>query len=94
MKSYYQVRLGKGGNLSEQCLSAGFIGADFQLGQDLTGRLPDQWRSFNKEFVPVWLKLHPEKTSISAGLACGALWTLSKGILNGDWILSPDGDGG
>jgi len=94
MKSYYQVRLGRGGSFAEQCLREGFIGADFQLGQDLTGRLPDQWRAFNKEFVPVWLKAHPQKTKISAGLACGALWTLARGILKGDRVLSPDGDEG
>ena len=94
MKSYYQVRLGKGGSFAEQCLREGFIGADFQLGQDLTGKLPDQWRAFNKEFVPVWLKLHPDKSKIGAGLACGALWTVARGILKGDRVLSPDGDGG
>jgi restriction system protein len=39
------------------------------------------------------LKNRPEKTKIGAGLACGALWTVSKGIKRGDIVLSPDGNG-
>jgi restriction system protein len=36
---------------------------------------------------------HPDKTKIGAGLACGALWTVSKGIEKGDIVLCPDGTG-
>ena len=36
---------------------------------------------------------HPDKTKIGAGLACGALWTVSKGIQKGDIVLCPDGTG-
>lgn len=32
-------------------------------------------------------------TKIGAGLRCGALWTVSKGIAEGDVVLSPDGSG-
>ena len=35
----------------------------------------------------------PDKTKISAGLACGALWTVSKVIREGDIVLCPDGKG-
>jgi predicted Mrr-cat superfamily restriction endonuclease len=93
MKSYYQVRLGKGGSHAEECFAGGFIGADFQLPQDLAGRLPDDWRAFNKEFVPLFLDLHPDKTKVVAGLACGALWTLAKGLINTDIVVCPDGTG-
>jgi len=44
-------------------------------------------------FVPVFLAAHPDKTKIGAGLACGALWTVSKGIKKGDVVLCPDGMG-
>ena len=37
--------------------------------------------------------MNPDKTKISAGLACGALWTVSKGIQQGDVVLCPDGMG-
>jgi restriction system protein len=48
---------------------------------------------FNAKFIPVYLEVHPEKTKIGAGLACGALWSVSKGIQVGDIVLSPDGLG-
>lgn len=85
--------LGKGSSYAEECLAGSFIGTDFDLHQDLTGKLPEEWRAFNKEFVPVYMKLQPHKSKIGAGLACGALWTVSKGILKGDVVLCPDGTG-
>lgn len=75
-------------------LRGGFIGADYGIDQDLTGKLPDQWREFNAAFIPVFLESHPGKTRIGAGLACGALWTICKGIAVGDILLCPDGAGG
>lgn len=93
MKSYYRVMLGQKSAYAAECLSGGFIGTDFGINLDLTNRLPDNWRSFNKEFIPIYLASHPEKTRIGAGLACGALWTVSKGIRQGDIVLCPDGSG-
>ena len=55
--------------------------------------MPDDWREFNHRFIPVYLNALPDKTKISAGLACGMLHTLSKGIKQGDIILTPRGDG-
>ena len=93
MRSYYRVMLGKGSRYAEECLAGGFIGTDFLIHEDLSRKLPDEWRTFNKQFIPVFLAIHPEKTRIGAGLACGALWTVSKGIQNGDCVLCPDGAG-
>lgn len=93
MKQYYRVMLGKQSVHAGECLAGGFIGADFGIAQDLSRKLPEQWRDFNREFIPVYLSLNPGKTKIGAGLACGALWTVAKGIRIGDVILSPDGDG-
>lgn len=78
---------------AEQCYKEGFIGADFDIKQDLTTDLPDNWRDFNKKFIPVWQHSHPDKKKIAAGLACGMLWTICKGINLGDIIISPDGSG-
>ena len=58
-----------------------------------TGRLPEEWRPFNREFIPIFLAGHPGKTKIAAGLACGFLWTVSRGIEKGDVVLCPDGSG-
>jgi restriction system protein len=66
---------------------------DFGIHQDLTGKLPEEWREFNKKFIPVYLEGHPDKTRVAAGLACGFLWTVSKDIKKGDIVLCPDGSG-
>lgn len=93
MKNYYRVMLGKKSAHIAECLAGGFIGVDADINQDLTGQLPDDWRSFNKTFAPVYLSTHPGKSRIAAGLACGALWTVAKGMEHGDTVLSPDGTG-
>lgn len=93
MKSYYRVMLGKKSIYAQNCFDENFIGADFGVDQDLTGKLQEEWRTFIKKLIPIYLANHPEKTKIGAGLACGALWTVAKGIQKGDIILSPDGTG-
>ena len=85
--------LGRGSVHAEACFAGNFIGTDFGITQDLTNKLPEEWRTFNKEFVSVFLAAHPDKTKIGAGLACGAMWTVSKGIQKGDVVLCPDGTG-
>jgi restriction system protein len=85
--------LGKKSTHAQECLKGGFIGADYKVVQDLSHRLPDNWRDFNKEFIPIFLSNHPDKGRITAGLACGALWTVCKGIQKGDVVLCPNGSG-
>lgn len=93
MKKYCRVMLGRKSVHANECIGGGFIGTDFGLHEDLSRKLPDEWRDFNKQFIPVFLAKNPGKSKISAGLACGAIWTVSKGIKAGDIILSPDGTG-
>lgn len=93
MKKYYRVMLGRGSVHVAECLAGGFIGADFGIHQDLTGKLPDEWRQFNKKYIPIYLDIHPGKSKVVAGLACGNLWTLAKGINQGDYVITPDGEG-
>lgn len=93
MKNYYRIMLGKGSIYAGDCFKEGFIGADFGFEIDLSNKLPENWREFNKEFNPYFLTKNPEKTKIAAGLACGALHTIAKGIHVGDIILSPNGFG-
>jgi restriction system protein len=93
MKNYYRVMLGRKSAYAAQCFAEGFIGTDFGIHEDLSRKLPDEWRTFNKQFIPVVLANNRNKTKIGAGLACGALWTVSKGIRKGDFVLSPDGAG-
>ena len=93
MKNYYRIMLGKKSAHAEECLKGNFIGADFAIDQDLKNDLPENWKIFNQKFIPIYQKLRPEKTKVSAGLACGALWTICKGILKGDIVLCPNGEG-
>jgi len=93
MRNYYRLMLGRKSVQAEDCFTGGFVGTDFGIHQDLTGRLPDEWRAFNKEFIPVYLEIHPDKSKIAAGLACGAIHTVSKGMAQGDILLCPDGTG-
>lgn len=85
--------LGKKSSYADEAFKGNFIAAGFIKDRDLTNHLPDSWRDFNKEFIPLFLEQNPDKTKISAGLACGMLWTIAKGILIGDVVLCPDGKG-
>jgi restriction system protein len=93
MTRYFRLMLGQKSVYAPECFAAGFVGADFGIHEDLSQKLPEEWREFNKQFIPVYLANRPEKTKIGAGLACGALWTVAKGIKKGDIVLSPDGTG-
>jgi len=93
MKSYYRVILGAKSAFAKECYDGNFIGAHYCINQDLTKELSEYWRDFNAKFRDIWLKEHPDKTKVAAGLACGMLWTLSKGLKKGDVVICPDGQG-
>ncbi len=93
MTNYWRVMLGKGSVFADECLSGGYIGVDFDLPDDLTDSLPDNWHHFNARFIPDLLEQNPDRSKQSAGLACGQAWTLAKGMTVGDTVLSPDGTG-
>ena len=93
MKSYYRVVLGRQHVYAEKFFNENSIGVYYDIDQDLTDHLPEDWRAFNRQFIPGFMKKLPDKSKIAAGLACGALWTLAKGIAEGDLVLSPDGTG-
>jgi len=93
MKQYKRIMLGSKSIYANECYNGNFIGADYGLHTDLTNELPENWRDFNKKYIPKWLELHPDKSKVAAGLACGMLWTICKGLKKGDIVLSPDGAG-
>lgn len=93
MKNYYRVMLGKGSLHAQAGFDGGFIGVENAISQDLSGKLLEDWREFNHAFVPQWEALNPGKSRVAAGLSCGFLWTVSKGIQIGDIVLCPDGKG-
>ena len=93
MRQYIRVMLGAKSMYADECYKGSFIGADFDIHEDLTHELPENWRDFNAKYRPVWLESNPGKSKVAAGLACGMLWTISKGIKKGDIVLCPDGEG-
>jgi restriction system protein len=92
MKKYNRVMAGPRSMYASKCFDEGFIGVDYELPYDLTRELPEIWREFNAKFVPIWMESHPGKSKIAAGLACGFVWTVSKGLKQGDIVLTPTGD--
>lgn len=93
MKNYYRIMLGRKSAHAEEAYKGNFIGAGWFEDIDLTNKLSEDWRDFNKKFIPLYLKENPNKSRVAAGLACGMLHTISKGILVGDVVLCPDGQG-
>lgn len=93
MRNYYRIMLGQNSVYAQECIEGSFIGTDFDIHQDLSNELTEKWQDFNQKFRPIWLENNPNKTKVAAGLACGALHTVSKGILEGDIVLCPDGQG-
>lgn len=93
MKSYYRIMLGKRSKYATEAQAGNFIGAGWLPDIDLTNKIADNWRNFNSQYIPVYLVEYPGKTKISAGLACGMLHTIAKGMTIGDVVLCPDGKG-
>lgn len=92
-KRYNRIMLGRGGMYASQCRAEGFIGVDFLSDIDMTDRLSEPLQEFNKQHIPIWMERHPGRSKTAAGLACGNLWTVCKGLQIGDVVLSPSGKG-
>ena len=93
MKSHYRIMLGRKSRYAEKAYKGNFIGAGWFESINLTNKLPEDWRDFNKAMIPVYFKENPKKSKVAAGLACGFLYTITKGIKIDDIALCPDGKG-
>ncbi|MDD2578069.1 MAG: endonuclease NucS [Candidatus Dojkabacteria bacterium] len=93
MREYYRIMLGAKSVYASELYKDGYVGIGFFEGIDLTGKFPENWRDFNREFIPKYLEEHPEKSKVAAGLACGTTWTLGKGLRKGDIVICPNGEG-
>ena len=92
-KSYYRVMLGQDHKYADKCYQGEFIGGqdDGGFGFDLSNHLEDP-DSFKKEFRDRYIEHNPDKEH-DAGRACGAVWTICKGIEEGDIVLCPNRKG-
>ena len=68
MKSYFRVILGAKSVYAKECYDGNFIGADYDIIQDLTKELPENWRDFNAKFRDIWLKINPNKSKIAGSI--------------------------
>lgn len=94
MKNYYRIMLGAKSIYADECFKENYIGVGFMGSIDFTLHLPENWRDFNHKYIPEYLKEFPDKKKVTAGLACATVWTIAKGIMKGDIVLSPNGRGG
>lgn len=92
-RNFYRVMAGAKCIYASECHQSGFVGGYWGIDEDLTGKLPDNWREFNSKYIPVFLEANPGKTRVAAGLACGMLHSICKGIQIGDVVLCPNGSG-
>lgn len=91
-KTYRRIMLGAKSIYADECHKGGFVGGHWGFQDDLDGQFGEDWRDFNKRFRPVYLENNPGKSKVAAGLACGMLYTICKGMEVGDIILAPDGN--
>ena len=69
MKNFYRVMLGRRGAASPDCLRGGYIGIDFGVAEDLSQRLADDRREFNRAYVPVFMAEREGASKASASAA-------------------------
>lgn len=84
MTACHFVRLGRGGLLAKDAVQRGYIAVDYGMADDFTDRFSDELAAFNRTNIPCFPEPTPGKTKVAAGLACGTIWTVGKGIQEGD----------
>ena len=92
-KNYYRIMLGRKSIFAKECYEGKWIGAGWLKSFSLEKELFENWRDFNKKFIPKYLSDNVGASKVAAGLACGMLHTICKGIKIGDLVLCPDGEG-
>lgn len=92
-RRYIRVSLGKGAKFAALGFSEGWIGTGWLESVDLTGNFHENWRDFNKEYIPLVMSEDGIATKVGAGLACGMTHTVASGLKAGDIVISSKGNG-
>lgn len=92
-RNYLRLLLGPKHIHFNECYKNNYIGVNFGIEKDLTNDLPENWKDFNKKYIPIYLDSNKDKSKVTAGLACGAIHTVSKTLNLDDYVLCPDGNG-
>ena len=66
MKNYYRIMLGRKSIYADECHKDNFIGTGWLDDINLTGKLPDNWRDFNKVFIPIYIEKDPGTSKVAA----------------------------
>ena len=93
MGFFYQVRLGRANAHVEFALKEGFVGVDYGYKEDASKYLKTTWDESRRDLVSTIPKFRPDIEKRSAGLACGAIWSLGRGMQDGATVLTPVGNG-
>lgn len=91
MPKFFRVSLGKNAQYLEDALAHNYIGTGWMSDTDLTGSFPENWRDFNKVYVPKIVESGECGSNVAAGLASGMTWTVATFINEGDLVLVPTG---
>ena len=89
---FMRLRTGREHQHFNSIYAGKYISVGFGLDIDLSNSLFDNWRDFNKKYIPEILKREPNKSRVGAGLNCGVIWTLSKGLEKDAIVLCQDED--
>ena len=65
MKKYNRVMLGHQSVFAKMCRKENYIGVDFDIHEDLSDSLYENWRDFNKKFIKNFLIISCVLTSPS-----------------------------
>ena len=87
---FLRLRTGREHQWFESFYKGEYIDVGYGLDIDLSNSLYENWRDFNKKFIPEIIKREPNKSRVAAGLNCGVIWTLSKGIERDSIVLCQD----
>lgn len=93
MTKYTRITLGKGNQYAQKAIDEGWVGTDWLAPIDLTGKFYEDWRQFNKEFIPQVMEIDNIQSKVGAGLACGMTWTVCAGREVGDQVITHVGNG-
>jgi len=88
---YKRLRTGRTHQWFKMFRENNFVGVSYGLETDISADLFENWRDFNKKYIDKIIDLSGgTKSRVGAGLNCGVIWTLSKGIEIGNVILCQD----
>lgn len=90
---YLRLRTGRDHSWFDHFKKNNYVGVSFGLDVDISNHLYENWRDFNSKYIDLVIKKsNGEKSRVGAGLNCGVIWTLSKGIEIGATIICQDQD--